>query len=169
MHNFQKNNLWEEIAPAPRHSRWALWWDGDLLRELTGRGGIYKRDWNEGQEVLLQPCARGVRSKDLVCLETFWVTGARRSCFPCRINRISGFTPARFLRVIAWRVCWKIVSIDWPLPGKMSSTISRRIPVFIWGTGSHCSPHVPLPIEVLVLRQVNGLESFFGYFWIGTF
>ena len=36
----------------------------------------------------------------------------------------------------------------------MSSIISRRIPVFIWGTGNHSSPHVRLPIEVLVLRQV---------------
>ena len=54
-----RNHLGEEIAPAPRHSRWALWWDGDLLRELTGRGGIYKWDWNEGQEVLLQPLRSG--------------------------------------------------------------------------------------------------------------
>ena len=54
-----RNASGEELAPAPRHSRWAIWWDGDLLRELTGRGGIFKWDWTKGQEVLIQPIRSG--------------------------------------------------------------------------------------------------------------
>lgn len=39
-----------EIGPAPRSARYALWWDGDLLRELITRAGINKWNWESGQE-----------------------------------------------------------------------------------------------------------------------
>lgn len=35
----------EELGPAPRTTAWALWWDGDPLRELLSRGGVAKWDW----------------------------------------------------------------------------------------------------------------------------
>jgi rhamnogalacturonan endolyase len=35
----------EEIGTAPRTCNFAIWWDGDLLRELLDRTTIYKWDW----------------------------------------------------------------------------------------------------------------------------
>lgn len=43
----------EEIGPAPSAINWAIWWDGDLLRELFAKGNIYKWNWREGAEELL--------------------------------------------------------------------------------------------------------------------
>jgi len=40
----------KEISRAPRSNRWALWWDGDLLRELLGFGGVTKWNWETGEE-----------------------------------------------------------------------------------------------------------------------
>jgi len=40
----------EEIGPAPRTSDWAIWWDGDLLREIYSRYRITKWDWEAGLE-----------------------------------------------------------------------------------------------------------------------
>ncbi len=34
-----------EIGPAPRSTNFAIWWDGDLLRELLDRNQISKWDW----------------------------------------------------------------------------------------------------------------------------
>jgi rhamnogalacturonan endolyase len=34
----------EEIGPAPDLSEWAIWWDGDLLRELYGGFAVFKWD-----------------------------------------------------------------------------------------------------------------------------
>ncbi len=40
------------IGPAPRSANFAIWWDGDLLRELLDRNTIWKWDW---QNARLQP------------------------------------------------------------------------------------------------------------------
>jgi rhamnogalacturonan endolyase len=39
-----------EISRAPRSNGWALWWDGDLLRELLGFGGVTKWNWETAEE-----------------------------------------------------------------------------------------------------------------------
>ena len=43
-----RNHLGDDIGPAPRYSRWVIWWDGDLLREMTGRRDIHKWNWETG-------------------------------------------------------------------------------------------------------------------------
>ena len=43
----------KEIGPQPRATGFAIWWDGDLLRELVMRSSIYKWNWQEGREDLL--------------------------------------------------------------------------------------------------------------------
>lgn len=40
----------KEIGPAPRSTGWAIWWDGDLLRELLSGAGIVKWKWETGTE-----------------------------------------------------------------------------------------------------------------------
>jgi rhamnogalacturonan endolyase len=37
-----------KIGPAPRPTNFAIWWDGDLLRELLDRNRIDKWDWING-------------------------------------------------------------------------------------------------------------------------
>jgi rhamnogalacturonan endolyase len=50
----------KEIGPAPRSNGFAIWWDGDPLRELIGRSGITKWDWQNGTErTIFSPDARG--------------------------------------------------------------------------------------------------------------
>ncbi|MHC4700739.1 MAG: rhamnogalacturonan lyase [Planctomycetota bacterium] len=50
----------DEIGPAPRSNSFAIWWDGDLLRELIGRSGITKWDFQQGSEqVIFRSNARG--------------------------------------------------------------------------------------------------------------
>jgi len=39
-----------EIGPCPRSSSFAIWWDGDLLRELLTGSTISKWNWEEGVE-----------------------------------------------------------------------------------------------------------------------
>jgi rhamnogalacturonan endolyase len=39
-----------EIGSAPRSSDFAIWWDGDLLRELLSRSTVSKWNWEEGIE-----------------------------------------------------------------------------------------------------------------------
>jgi rhamnogalacturonan endolyase len=39
----------ERIGPAPASQNFAVWWDGDLLRELLDRNVISKWDWETGQ------------------------------------------------------------------------------------------------------------------------
>ena len=47
-----RNISGESIGRAPRSTSYAIWWDGDLLRELTGRGGwIMKWDWDEERSI----------------------------------------------------------------------------------------------------------------------
>ncbi len=40
----------QEIGPQPRATGFAIWWDGDLLRELMVRSDVYKWNWEEGRE-----------------------------------------------------------------------------------------------------------------------
>jgi len=39
----------ERIGAAPRTANFAIWWDGDLLRELLDRTTIFKWDWQNGR------------------------------------------------------------------------------------------------------------------------
>jgi rhamnogalacturonan endolyase len=39
----------ERLGPAPRTANFAVWWDGDLLRELLDRNQISKWDWEAGR------------------------------------------------------------------------------------------------------------------------
>jgi rhamnogalacturonan endolyase len=39
----------EEIGPAPRTANFAVWWDGDLLRELLDKNVIYKWDYEHAK------------------------------------------------------------------------------------------------------------------------
>ena len=44
----------KDIGPCPQSIGFALWWDGDRLRELLGRGSsVMKWNWKEGREELL--------------------------------------------------------------------------------------------------------------------
>ncbi len=46
-----RNSSGESVGRAPRSTGYAIWWDGDLLRELVGRGGrVTKWDWESEQE-----------------------------------------------------------------------------------------------------------------------
>jgi len=44
-----RNCKGEEIGPRPRTCNFAIWWDGDPLRELLDRTSIYKWDFEKGQ------------------------------------------------------------------------------------------------------------------------
>lgn len=53
----------EDISPAPRQTNFAIWWDGDRLRELLDGTTISKWDWKAGRAVpLLQ--AEGAASNN---------------------------------------------------------------------------------------------------------
>lgn len=47
-----RNVRGDQIGPAPRSTRFAIWWDGDLLRELINGGTVSKWDWRNGREVI---------------------------------------------------------------------------------------------------------------------
>jgi rhamnogalacturonan endolyase len=56
-----RNSHGEEIGPKPRSTTWALWWDGDLLRELYGGASVTKWNWETGmEERIFTPEGRGV-------------------------------------------------------------------------------------------------------------
>lgn len=58
-----RNSSGEDIGPKPRSTGWAIWWDGDLLRELYARSGVTKWNWQTGTEKqLFTPAARGAGS-----------------------------------------------------------------------------------------------------------
>lgn len=63
----------EMIGPAPRTTGFAIWWDGDRLRELIGRNRISKWNWEEGREETLKE-----------------LEGARRARNPCLVADILG-------------------------------------------------------------------------------
>lgn len=45
-----RNAHGEQIGRSPRTTGFAIWWDGDLLRELISRSRITKWDWDQGRE-----------------------------------------------------------------------------------------------------------------------
>jgi rhamnogalacturonan endolyase len=45
-----RNVRGKEIGPKPRSTGWAIWWDGDLLRELFAGGTVTKWNWERGAE-----------------------------------------------------------------------------------------------------------------------
>jgi rhamnogalacturonan endolyase len=61
----------ERIGPAPRSANFAIWWDGDLLRELLDRTQVSKWDWTHGVLTNLfsaEGCAANNGSKANPCL-----------------------------------------------------------------------------------------------------
>ncbi len=57
-----------DVGPKPRSAGFAVWWDGDLLRELVGRSGVSKWNWESGAEERLFSIAGrgGPRGPNLV-------------------------------------------------------------------------------------------------------
>jgi rhamnogalacturonan endolyase len=58
-------------AKKPRSCNFAVWWDGDLLRELLDRTSISKWDWSNGSEKLMlsaEGCASNNSTKANPCL-----------------------------------------------------------------------------------------------------
>jgi rhamnogalacturonan endolyase len=45
-----RNVSGEEIGPRPRSAGFAIWWDGDLLRELLSGARVSKWNWQTGRE-----------------------------------------------------------------------------------------------------------------------
>ena len=61
----------ERLGTAPRSANFAIWWDGDLLRELLDGTRISKWDWEKGvlTNLLTAPeCAANNGSKATPCL-----------------------------------------------------------------------------------------------------
>ena len=61
----------EKIGPAPRTANFAIWWDGDLLRELLDRNRISKWDWEKGELntiLTADECASNNGTKATPCL-----------------------------------------------------------------------------------------------------
>ena len=48
-----RNSAGKEIGPRPRSTGFAIWWDGDLLRELLSRTRVRKWNWRTGEEETL--------------------------------------------------------------------------------------------------------------------
>ena len=49
-----------EIGPNPRSNSFAIWWDGDPLRELLSRSAVIKWNWKTGtEEMLFETGTRG--------------------------------------------------------------------------------------------------------------
>lgn len=64
-----RNAAGKDIGPRPRASGFAVWWDGDLLREFVSRSAtVSKWNWREGREErILETGARGAaRGPNLV-------------------------------------------------------------------------------------------------------
>ena len=71
------------IGPHPRQTNFAIWWDGDLLRELLDGTTISKWDWETGKS--RRPCWRRqdwprttAPKPPRPCRPTLSVTGARK-------------------------------------------------------------------------------------------
>jgi rhamnogalacturonan endolyase len=67
-----RNSRGESVGPAPRSSSFAVWWDGDLLRELLSRSRVTKWNWETSRETMLDQ----------------FVSGAGR--YPCLVGDIIG-------------------------------------------------------------------------------
>jgi len=56
-----RNSRSEDIGTKPRSTTWAIWWDGDLLRELFSGAGVTKWNWESGvEDRIFTPDGRGV-------------------------------------------------------------------------------------------------------------
>ncbi|MEW6306611.1 MAG: rhamnogalacturonan lyase [Verrucomicrobiota bacterium] len=61
-----RNCQGERLGRGPRSANFAIWWDGDLLRELLDRTSIYKWDWQNAAQTTLftaEGCASNNGSK----------------------------------------------------------------------------------------------------------
>jgi rhamnogalacturonan endolyase len=67
-----RNQGGEIIGPAPRSLSFAVWWDGDLLRELLSGSRVTKWDWEQQRETIVEQLA------------------AARSRYPCLAGDILG-------------------------------------------------------------------------------
>ena len=58
----------KDIGPCPRSTGFAIWWDGDLLRELVSRSNVTKWEWEAGKErtIFQTRCVGGARGPNLV-------------------------------------------------------------------------------------------------------
>lgn len=58
----------ESLGPCPRSTDFAIWWDGDLLRELVSRSRVTKWNWEAGREETIKETesGRGNRGPHLV-------------------------------------------------------------------------------------------------------
>jgi len=55
-----RDSAGKEIGPRPRSTSFAIWWDGDLLRELLSRSRVSKWNWKTGEtETLFVASGRG--------------------------------------------------------------------------------------------------------------
>lgn len=64
-----RNVRGEQIGPAPRSTRFAIWWDGDLLRELFSGSRVTRWDWETAAEATLASFgSRGRRGPRNPCL-----------------------------------------------------------------------------------------------------
>ncbi|NQU24363.1 MAG: rhamnogalacturonan lyase [Candidatus Nealsonbacteria bacterium] len=64
-----RNCRGESIGPAPQSLRFAIWWDGDLLRELLAGSRVTKWNWKQHDESTLMLLASpGRRSGTYPCL-----------------------------------------------------------------------------------------------------
>lgn len=52
-----RDPMGNDIGPRPRSLGFAVWWDGDLLREFVGRSGVTKWNWESGREETIQRLA----------------------------------------------------------------------------------------------------------------
>ena len=49
-----------DVGPRPRSTGFAIWWDGDLLRELVSRSNVRKWNWKAGkEETIFETQSRG--------------------------------------------------------------------------------------------------------------
>jgi rhamnogalacturonan endolyase len=57
-----------EIGPAPRSSRFVIWWDGDLLREVLDGSDVFKWNWETGtaERIFAAESRRGRRAPILM-------------------------------------------------------------------------------------------------------
>ena len=96
----------EHIGPAPRSANFAIWWDGDLLRELLDRNRISKWDWTKASLdplLVADGCVANNGSKATPCLsadilgdwreEVLWRTADGKEL---RLYTTTILTPHRF-------------------------------------------------------------------------
>ena len=92
------------IGPAPRTTGFAIWWDGDLLRELLSSRRITKWDWERGQESTLQQFHRERRG------------GSR---YPCLVGDIMGDWREEVIVLAPDRKSLRLYSTSLPTPHRI--------------------------------------------------